>query len=581
MKKKGKKISPEEKARKREEAAYTRKVVSVFKNAGFEYLNTKDIHRYFGDKFGELDSVFLYDNVILICEDTITGSAEKIKTHLKNKKLLIDEIEKNKGDLISWLKEKFSERFSKFDEYSDVRYQIYYLYFTKYKLNLTSEDKKLYSPYIIVEDSSLSYFFKITQNIKRSAKNEIFRFLNVHSKDLGLAQSAESESSIETTIIYPEDNTGLKNGVRMVSFMISADTLLRNCFVLRKDNWEDSIQLYQRLIEKNRIQSIRHYLATHKTTFFNNIIVSLPSNVSFKDGDKPIQIENIHKFQNCKMFLPNEINSICIIDGQHRIFAHYEGDGGYEEIIKKLRVKLHLLVTGLIFPSKMKPLDRRKYESQIFLDINSNAKAVPPDVLLHIETLKDPFSDIGISRKVLEKLNNETIFLNYFQLSLMEKSKIKIASIIKFALRYAVDISSNSAKDTFYNYYDKSKKAVLIKKDDEDLLNDYVDFVVSHLKLYFSALRVVFTKDWDSSDSRILSTTSINGFIIALRRSLKTYGLKDLDFYKNCFEKIKDFDFSEKKFPYTSSQYNKFSKKILTDCFDLVEDSNGQWVKNK
>ena len=64
---------------------------------------------------------------------------------------------------------------------------------------------------------------------------------------------------------------------------------------------------------------------------------------------------------------------------------------------RSFRKKFHLLVTGLIFLSEMDDLARRKFESEIFLDINSEAKQVPPDVLLFIETLKDPFSALGIS----------------------------------------------------------------------------------------------------------------------------------------------------------------------------------------
>lgn len=58
----------------------------------------------------------------------------------------------------------------------------------------------------------------------------------------------------------------------------------------------------------------------------------------------------------------------------------------------------------------MSDVQKAKIESGIFLDINTNAKPVPPDVLLHIKGLKDPLSDIGIARAVIERLNKEDIF---------------------------------------------------------------------------------------------------------------------------------------------------------------------------
>lgn len=574
------KLSPEEKKLKREKQDFKRKIVQIFKNTGFEYLNTENMHRKFGLKRGELDYVFIYENIILVCEDTTTSKKDHIKSHLQNKKLLTDEIIKNKSDTIKWLKEKFPEKFDKFQEYNFSRYQIFHLYFTKNKLDLSDEDIELYSPIVVVELSSLNYFHKITQNIKYSARNEIFRLLNISLSDLGVADSSCGVNTIDTTIIYPEDNTGLKNGVRMVSFMISAERLMKCCYVLRKDNWEDSTQLYQRLIEKSRIQGIRKYLATHKTTFFNNIIVSLPANIKFKTkvDQKQIDLEDIHNFENCIMSIPNEINSICVIDGQHRIFAHYEGEDSYEKEIKSLRRKLHLLVTGLVFPAQMSNLERRKYESQIFLDINSNAKPVPADVLLHIETLKDPFSEVGIARQALAHLNKREVFLNYFQLSLMEKSKIKIASIIKFALRYLVEITNDPKKDTLYNYWDNTDKDRLLQRDEEQL-KKYVKFISGTLDIYFNALKSVFNEDWDNMNSKILSVTSINGFIMALRNSLQIYGVRDFAFYKKCFQQLK-VGFSNEKFPYISSQYNKFSKQISKECFNMVENEKGEWQIN-
>lgn len=137
--------------------------------------------------------------------------------------------------------------------------------------------------------------------------------------------------------------------------MMSAETLIKNSYVLRKDNWEDSITLYQRLIQKEKIKGIRKFLATRQEAFYNNIIVALPSNVYFLDEeDHPIDLDSIGRYDVCKMMLPDEMNSICIIDGQHRVYAHYEGEeNDPDEIeIANLRRKLHLLVTGLVFPGK-------------------------------------------------------------------------------------------------------------------------------------------------------------------------------------------------------------------------------------
>ena len=343
--------------RKREERAFSRKIQSAFKNAGFQYLATNGKHRLFGSKQGELDAVFLYENVILVCEDTISAT-NQIKDHLINKKVLFDEINNNKPDLIGWLKEEFPEKFSIFSSYNNARYKVFYLYFTKNKFNPTDEDIELFKPVTVVEHSSLNYFQKLSSNIRRSSRCEIFRFLKLESDDVGIVRSSGGQDKISTTIICPPDSTGHTNGVRIVSFMLSADSLIRNSYVLRKDNWDNSIELYQRLIERNRIQSIRRHLATKKTTFYNNIIVTLPRNISFTDEhDRPVELSEIQDYKKSHtLLIPNEFNSICVIDGQHRIFAHYEGDDSLEATIAPLRQQFHLLVTGLIFPDDMDDL---------------------------------------------------------------------------------------------------------------------------------------------------------------------------------------------------------------------------------
>ncbi len=568
-------LTPEQKERN----AFSRKIQSAFKNAGFEYLSTGGLERKFGSKTGELDAAFLYENILIICEET-TSSSSNIKPHAINKSVLFNEIAANRDELIDWLKGDFSDKFAKFEDYTNPRYKVFFVYITKNKFNPDEETRELLQPMKIMESRDLNYFQKLSQNIRLSAKTEFFRFFDLKRADIGSVTSGSGQDRIETTIICPPETTGHTNGVRMVSFMMSADNLINNSFVLRKDNWENSIALYQRLIEKNRIQSIRRHLATKKTTFYNNIIVSLPPGILFTDTNgQVISLADIQDFsERHVMQIPNELNSICVIDGQHRIYAHYEGLDNLEDEVRPLRKKFHLLVTGLIFPDDWTPYQRIKYESEIFLDINSNAKPVPPDVLLFIETLKDPFSDLGIARQVLEKLNQRSVFLNLFQMSLMEESTIKIASIIKFALRNLVDVSDASRTDTLHHQWVLQGNESLEDSDDIDLLKEYVKFCVNILDIYFSAVKTTWQTEWTDPESKILSTTSINGFIMALRRTLPFDGIKDNAYYRDNLQNLQ-IDFSKAQFPYTSSQYNKFSRKILLDCFGIIEDEKGDWIK--
>lgn len=566
-------LTPEKKkqlAERKKELAFKKKIRSTFTDAGFDYLPSNGKTFHIGHRDVELDYVFIYDNVILICEDTCQQNNKK--DHVLKKSEACKVIKDNTKEFLQWLCSTFPEKQALINKYRPDRYLIYFLYIPQDELPLTDEDRARFDNLVFVEPETLSYFSRMSQCIQRSARYEIFRFLNIKDDQLGPSSSEGGKTTIKAPIIYPDDITGLRNGVRVVSFMMSAEKLLRTAYVLRKDNWEESMYLYQRLIEKEKVKSIRAFLATKGEAFYNNIIVALPDSAKFEnDAGMTVTIENIGPFQPCKLVIPDEMNSICVIDGQHRIFAHYEASGNdkYEERIAELRKQLHLLVTGLIFPPTMKEVERKQLQSEIFLDINDNTKKVAANVLTHIEMIKDPFSDIGLARRVIEKLNKKRVFLNRFELSALDENKIKVASIIKFALRYLVTIAPAEGKCSLFTLWNGDKEALLQK--DEAALDSYLDFCATELSTFFSALRDARKEDWNDPNSKILSVISINGFIIALNRLLKKNGIADFETYRAAFGKL-NISFSRTDFPFTSSQYRKFSSDILREAFGFTDE---------
>lgn len=568
-----KKLTAEQKAaqlKKRKVLAFRKKIRSSFTDAGFTYFSTLDKHFPIGTRTVELDYLFLYENIIVICEDNT--KQKKDIDHIRNKNESFAEIRNNKTAFLNWLSNTFPEKATMVKQYRPERYFLYYIYISQTELEITEDEKNRYNNLLFWDPETLSYFNRMAQCIQHSARYEIFRYLGLKNDEIGFSGSEGGKTTIKAPIIYPQEATGLRNGVRVVSFMMSAEKLLRTSYVLRKDSWEESMFLYQRLIEKDKVKSIRAFLAQKGEAFYNNIIVALPDNVTFEDdAGTPILVENIGDFQHCKLVLPDEMNSICIIDGQHRIFAHYEAPATekYELQIAPLRRQLHLLVTGLIFPTEMKEPERKQIQSQIFLDINDNTKKVAPNVLTHIEMVKDPFSDIGLARRVIERLNKKRVFLNRFELSALDESKIKVASIIKFALRYLVTVTPAEGKTSLYAYWQGNKEA--FQQKDEASLNDYIGFCANSIDLYFSAIRDAFKSSWNDPASKMLSVISINGFIIAFNRQLNKYGVSDYPFYSSCLRKL-SIDFSKNGFPYTSSQYRKFSGRILAEAFDFTNE---------
>lgn len=538
---------------------FKKNIINIFTLSGFTYIDSENHQFKLVLRNIEIDFIFLNENIILVCEETNTTN--DIKRHIRNKQEAFEQIEKNKQDFINWLSSEFSNKDIR--KYSENQYTIKYLYFSQNELNLSTEETELFPLITFIEPRYLEYFVKMAKSIQKSVKYEIFRFLCI-SKIGNKMESTESDTKcISETIISPKGPTGLEKNVRIVSFMISAETLIKYSYVLRKDNWEDSIILYQRLIQKEKIKGIRKFLANKRETFYNNIIVSLPNDTFFLDKkNNTIEIDNVGNYNVCKMYIPDRMNSICIIDGQHRVFAYYEGENNNdpeEKIISNLRNKLHLLVTGLVFTKEISDIEKSRIESEIFLDINTNSKPVPPDVLLHIKTLKEPLSDIGLARAVIERLNKKKLFLRKFELTSLELGKIKIASIIKFALRYLVTIEPKERK-SFYSYWTGDKEA--LTHLDDTAYKEYLDFCTSKIEDYFSAIRDCFTDAWNDPNSKLLSVIAINGFIIAYNRFIDDHNVQGFNFFR---EKLKNLevDFSKENFLYTSSQYKKFSSVIL------------------
>ena len=564
-------LSPEQ-LEKRAKSFFKKKIVKTFTDAGFHYVPTNDQEMYIGLRKVEVDALFIYENVWLICEDTVKTT--NIRDHIRTKNEAFGQIKNNLSCFVAELVKLFPDKAGELQKYDWKRIKSFALYMPKEEVVLSDDDYKLFSELVFIQPNTLNYFQWITQCIKHSARNEVFRFLGLKNADIGQVSSASANASITAPIIYPKSFTGIKNNVRIVSFMMSAEDLLNTCYVLRKDNWADSIWLYQRLIEKNKIKSIRAFIESRGEAFFNNIIVGLPDRVRLCDekGDYKT-IDEIGDLEgNCTLIIPKEMNSICVIDGQHRIFAHYESgtDSKQERTIAELRKQLHLLVTGLVFPTEMSEEERVRIQSEIFVDINSNAKLVPQNVLLQIKRIQNPIADESIAQYVIEKLNKQGVFQNMLQLSSLDSGRIKTASIVRFALRYLVTVTPADEKPSLFTYWNGDKEALHNLKS--DAIEAYVSFCFSTLNKYFGAIKKNLKTQWDDEASKLLSVIAINGFIIALTRQLSINGVKDFDFYDAVF-KSWNYDFSKDVFPFTSSQYRKFSTIILEKAFKINPES--------
>lgn len=553
---------------------FRNKIENIFIRSGFTRLITKTFNM--GSRDHEIDHCFIYENIIIICEDT----TEKInpqqseqsseESHKLRKQETAACISKNQNNFIEILKKRnLNNTF--LNKYCYSRFKIYYLYFEYGAKNINEETKNRYRNIIFIDESTLNYFDIMSKSIKASFRYEIFKFLGLSQSDIGIAEPySDCRKTISASIIYPEQITGYSNGVRMVSFMMKPIDLLQNACVLRKDSWQKNIDLYQRLIEPKRIKQIRNFVCNNKCAFLNNIIVTLPDNIKFEKNNEIINIDDITQYENnIKMSIPSEFNSIVIIDGQHRVYSYYEdfdSNSQSEKIISSLRNELNLLVTGIVYPKKTifdDNLQRRKFESNLFVSINKNAKSVDSDTLIQVQSILNPTSGEALSRKVIQKMNKRDPFKEMFQLSKVEKAPIKVASIIQYALSSL--LYTKFAKTSLYYYWiikNNLSNDFLLK--DSKQISDYVDYCAYNLSQYFLAIKKAFSDCWNEN-SKLLKVISLNAFLIAYRDTLEECkGPQKEPFYYDAFKKLKiDFSCKENKFRYGGAQYSKFANEII------------------
>lgn len=559
-------LSAAEKLIVRRQTKLHKDLLSMFRHMGFEFLQVNNFHKIYGGIKSELDAAFIFENLLVICEETISSD----KDHLRKKYDYYTELKKDRDSFLNDFKSRYAEKFSKFEAYSNNEYKIFYIYVSEPKLD--EEFRSAYSEFKYLDSRSLKYFNKIIGCLKFTARNEFYKFLGVDLSDIGSASTGTDEKTIDSAVIIPERSSGFPDGVQLFSFLMKAEDLMDCAYVFRKDSWATGANFfYQRLIDTAKVEDIRRYLANYQRTFIDNVIVSIPDDVSFfkkDDSGKWVNIPDISRannIENIKINIPYKINSIGIIDGQHRVFGHYRGNDSLEKQIDALRKKRHLLVTGLYYDKKkFSETQKRKFESELFLQINSKQKKADKSLLQYIQNLQSPNSPVGLAISVLNSLNNTQPFIEMFHLSPLDGDGIKTPTIIQYALKDLMEINEN--KETFYKYWSsQNKKDLTDTTFSQEALDEYIKFASDTLIVYFKAIRANFTDKWTivkKAESKLLSVTSIVAFLLGFKKSLEKYGkIEDFEFYREKLSNL-NMDFSKANFPFVSSQWPKFVEVI-------------------
>lgn len=540
-------------------------VKGTFKSVGFAAVPSAANKEFcFEGATSDFDDVFVYENIIVLAEYTITQETD-ISDHLKKKKIVYDKIVNDKVSFVKFLFEKFPE----VEDKTGGKYTIHQIKVVICYCSLNtvkSELKSLVEGISYFDYNIARYFDVLSKTVKLSARYELFDFFKLSGQDVaaGVMSSSEGTDKFKGSIL-PESHSNFGAGFKVVSFYINPASLLERAYVLRKYGWRDGGAVYQRLIVRTKISAIRRYLKEQRRVFINNIIVTLPSDTKLLDKDNDtINPKELQSTQPGTIQLPSRFNSIGIVDGQHRVFSYHEG-GVHDDDIAKLRTQQNLLVTGIVFPPQMSEDDKLKFEAKLFVEINSTQTAARSELKQEINLVIYPYSADSIAKRVMNSLNdNHGPLRDEFERFFFEKSKLKTTSVVSFALRPLV---SPMNKNSLFKLWNNTEKEAILEENNSQILSEYVKFCTTEINKIFSAVKANIEKERWTADrkqqNKFLNTTNVNGILSVLRLISTSGNLEDVETYIKRLKGISEFNFEEFK----SSQYNRMGQKIYETYF--------------
>lgn len=552
-----------------EQKALTKGMRALFAQLGFKRVSTDRKQIEFHGRVGELDDMFLYENIVVLAEYTVESNS----AHLLKKKPLYDYILDDSAGFVEYAIAQYPE-FATYAEQMSVRgfeaehYRIRIVYAP---LEDASEQLVGVCPRLnFLYGSTTKYFQALAKTIEQSARNEFCKFLGLQFDEVGdIVYQGVSHSPVYEGYLLPETNSSYPKGYKVVSFYADPGNLISKSYVLRRDGWRDEDHLYQRILIGKKIRAMRRYLATESRVFVNNVIVTLPDGTTLNDQlskAKNLASDQLGKVKAVTIVIPAGFDTVGVVDGQHRIFCYHEGTDKDESFIKPLRARQNLLVTGIIYPHGTAESTRRTFEARLFLEINDNQARARSALKQDIEVIIRPASTTAIAKRVIQRLGKSGPYKDKLQTNYFDPpTKIKTSSIVSYGLKPLVKLDGTDSLFYAWSHPEKAKLKGGADSIPAILLDQYVDFCVEKINEFMLQVKLKMVTQlgsWrleDKPRSALLTTTAINGMIVCMRRLISAgYDLSESG-HKKRLKDVANFPFASFK----SSQWQRLGTQLF------------------
>jgi DGQHR domain-containing protein len=565
--KKPKRVLTPEQLHAAEKRAFARSVQTVFDRIGFTRVSeVSDEEIEFSGRRGDFDDAFVFENLLVFVEYTVSNPTQ-VGDHLKGKAHLFNRISADPSGFLSMMFEKFPTLLAVVPSYHHSQLVVRVLYCSKSEIK--SEHQDLTSSTSFLWLASIRYFRELSASIKRSARFELFDFLNVPHSEIGsggvLSQGASAVAFSGS--VLPEAHSNFPPGFKIISFYISPGAVLSRAYVLRKDGWRDSEGLYQRMISRAKIESIRKYLRSNERVFVNNVILTLPDDAKLLDeSSSEVDPSAITKTTAITVQLPERGNTIGVIDGQHRIFSYYE-DQANDQKIAIYRSRQNLLATGIMYPSGYSNEQRERFEASLFLEINSTQNSAGSPLKQAIAVITMPFSNDSVGKRVVQQLATLSALDGLLERSFYDSGVLRTTTIVSYGLRPLVRIDGDAS--LINSWSDTAKRTSVIEQKSVGDLGIYAAFAAKEINKFLCAARaVVGSANWkirDKEGNGLLTVTFVNGLLVLFRHYVKAHGLKEFDDYRADLKALAGFPFQD----YKSSRYTAMGGAMFKEAFGV------------
>ncbi len=353
--------------------SYEKEIAQIFDGLGFEFLASDFDVELRGERIGEIDLLFTFENYLFLIEVTTDGGD-------RTRKKITFFSKWEKPDFIDPIKELFNVTNKK----------IVKIYFD-YSKNLYKEESETVNNFLsdkelefIAYKEDIDYFKNSINKIGIWARNDFLDWTGLRGRN-----KYKDTPAIQ---YYIKD-------LPVYCFVESIDILLNSCYISRRRRNSPDLG-YQRTLDKKRILNIQKNVQTDKDglKFPNSILIHSP-----KLSEKIYSKDECPKIVNIKF--PTTFCSCRVIDGQHRLL-------GFSKLDPRNLDQTFLTVIAL-------PEIENKQEFKTFIDINSNHQKMDNNLILRLksdfewnEDTKERVEQIGVhvADKVNEKILKNRIF---------------------------------------------------------------------------------------------------------------------------------------------------------------------------